>query len=213
MFHGISVLVSRMRTRGDGQASMKRFKAKMTGIGHMLWPNMGWRRLGRYLWHRLTRLKASPHAIALGVAFGVFASFTPLMGFHIALASVLAYMFGGNLIAAGLGTLFGNPLTFPFIWLVTYNVGGWFLGAPLTSGGLAPSLSYSGLFSDSLSPVLPVLTKMMLGSLPLGLLVALICYFPLKIVVAGLQQRRRHRVTGKAKSGGKAAQLATSALS
>lgn len=182
-------------------------------IGQMLWPSMGWRRLGRYLLHRLTRLKATPHAIALGLAFGVFSSFTPFMGFHIALATVLAYLFSGNLIAAGLGTLIGNPLTFPFIWLVTYKIGGWFLGAPFAVGDVTPSLTYDALFSGSLSPVLPVFTQMMVGSVPLGVAAAIVCYIPLKLAVTGLQHKRRQRLVGQGRSRSKAGQMATPAMS
>ncbi len=181
--------------------------------GGLIWPSMGWRRLGRYLLHRLTRIKATPHAIALGVAFGVFSSFTPFMGFHIALAAVFTYLFGGNLIAAGFGTLIGNPLTFPFIWLTTYKVGGWLLGAPVIAGDMSHSLSYGALFSGSLSSILPVITKMALGSVPLGVMAAIFCYIPLKLVVAGLQHKRRQRLIGKKAKNHKAGRMATPALS
>ena len=192
---------------------MRLFKTRFRDFSDIFWPAMGWRRLGRYLWHRLTRLKATPHAIALGVSFGIFASFTPLMGLHIALASFLAYFFGGNLIAAGLGTLVGNPLTFPFIWLMTYNIGAWFLGVPMPSEGMPPSLSYSGLISGSLSPVLPVIGKMLLGSIPLGAVAALLGYFPMKFIVTGHQNRRRQRLSGEEGSARKSRPLPAPAMS
>ncbi len=50
-------------------------------------------------------------------------SFTPLLGFHFLLAVILAYFIRGNFIAALIGTVVGNPITFPFIWGLIYKVG------------------------------------------------------------------------------------------
>ena len=50
-------------------------------------------------------------------------SFTPLLGLHFVLAILFAYLIRGNFIAALIGTIVGNPLTFPFIWGLIYQVG------------------------------------------------------------------------------------------
>ena len=75
---------------------------------------------------KLARLPASPNAIASGFACGSMVSFTPLLGLHFILAIVFAYLIRGNLIAALLGTIVGNPITFPFIWGLIYKVGAFF---------------------------------------------------------------------------------------
>ncbi len=72
---------------------------------------------------KLARLPASPHAIASGFACGSMVSFTPLLGLHFLLAIVFAYIIRGNYVAALLGTIVGNPITFPFIWGLIYKVG------------------------------------------------------------------------------------------
>ena len=72
---------------------------------------------------KLARLSASPHAIASGFACGSMVSFTPLLGLHFLLAMVFAYIIRGNYVAALLGTIVGNPITFPFIWGLIYKVG------------------------------------------------------------------------------------------
>ena len=41
-----------------------------------------------------------------------------LSDFHILLAMLLALLIRGNLIASGIGTVVGNPWTFPLIWFV-----------------------------------------------------------------------------------------------
>ena len=88
-----------------------------------LWPRRSWSRSFKYVTKRILRLTASPHAVSAGVAAGVFASFTPFLGLHFIIAFVVAYVIAGNLLAAALGTFFGNPATFPIIWASTYKVG------------------------------------------------------------------------------------------
>ena len=68
-------------------------------------------------------MPASPYAIASGFACGAMVSFTPLIGLHFVLAIFLAYMIRGNFIAALIGTIVGNPITFPFIWGLIYKIG------------------------------------------------------------------------------------------
>ena len=92
-----------------------------------LWPRRSFGRSGQYFWKRILRLRATPHAIAAGVAAGVFAAFLPFLGLHILIAAALAWLLRGNMLAAALGTAaVGNPLTFPLIWAATY-AGGRFL--------------------------------------------------------------------------------------
>tara|TARA_B100000989_G_scaffold256671_1_gene205955 strand:+ start:125 stop:613 length:489 start_codon:yes stop_codon:yes gene_type:complete len=83
-------------------------------------------KLTRFIYYyklKLARLPASPHAVASGFACGSMVSFTPLLGLHFILAIVFAYLMRGNIVAALLGTIVGNPVTFPFIWGLIYKVG------------------------------------------------------------------------------------------
>ncbi len=68
-------------------------------------------------------MPASPYAISSGFACGSMVSFTPLLGLHFILAVIFAYIMRGNVIAALIGTVVGNPLTFPLIWGVIYKIG------------------------------------------------------------------------------------------
>ena len=72
---------------------------------------------------RLARLPASTYAVSSGFACGSMVSFTPLLGLHFILAVVFAFLIRGNFIAALIGTVVGNPITFPFIWGLIYKVG------------------------------------------------------------------------------------------
>src|SRR5690606_26323749 len=75
----------------------------------LLWPRRSFSRSFRYYGKRIMRITASPHAIAAGLAIGVFAAFTPFFGFHFIIAVILAYLLAGNIGAAALGTAVANP--------------------------------------------------------------------------------------------------------
>ena len=153
-----------------------------------LWPQKGYLRPWVYLRHRIVRLPDTPHRIAAGVASGVAASITPLIGFHFILGGVLAWLFRGNVIASAIGTAAGNPWTFPFIWLVTYNLGSKFLGVD------ADETTVQGLNIDTLlSNPGALLGPMMLGALPLAIMSWFGTYFLLKYMIAFYRSRRKRR--------------------
>lgn len=158
-------------------------------IRHFLWPKTGWSRAWQYIGHRTIRIKASPHSIAFGFAMGVLASFTPFLGLHTAIAVALCWPFGGSFIAAFFGTFVGNPLTFPFIWVTTYRLGSWFFGGPAYRN---PELT-GPIWDHSFERLWPLIKPMTAGGVPLGILAALVAYFPIRYIVAAYQQRRAER--------------------
>ena len=107
-----------------------------------LWPRRSFTRSAKYYSKRILRLNATPHAVGAGVAAGVFASFFPL-GFHFIIAGLVAWLIAGNLVAAALGTAFGNPLTFPFLWGASYETGMWTVPSGYGNTGAAgcPSMT------------------------------------------------------------------------
>ena len=94
----------------------------------LVYPKGGWRRAARYVWVRLTRLPDPPHRIARGIWAGIFVSFTPLFGVHLGLGAVLAFVLRGNVLAALLATMVGNPLSFPVIAVLSIQLGHLLLG-------------------------------------------------------------------------------------
>tara|TARA_X000000368_G_scaffold396164_1_gene364217 strand:- start:193 stop:786 length:594 start_codon:yes stop_codon:yes gene_type:complete len=106
--------------RKNKQTTLKYLKS-------LFFPEGGWRRAIEYLSHRIKRLPDSPHKIALGLSFGVFASFSPLFGFHFLLGAVFAYLFNANVFASIIGTFFANPITFPFIAAISVRTGSFIL--------------------------------------------------------------------------------------
>ncbi len=156
---------------------------------------MGWYRYLTFLWIRLNRLRATPHAIALGFAFGAFSSFTPFMGFHFLVCGLLAYLFRANLIAAAVGTVVGNPLTFPLIWYSIYWVGATMLGDVVTTEeAVASSVGFLSTLWGPFDQAWPIVMRMALGSIPLGVPVGILCYVAVRTAVVGFQRNRRQRL-------------------
>ena len=153
-----------------------------------LWPRRSWSRSTRYIVHRVRRLSATPHAVALGFAAGVFVSATPFVGFHMVMASAVAWIIGGSIVGAILGTFIGNPLTYPLFWVSTYEVGHQMLG-----GGphKAPVDLLGGDFQTSLEHLWPLVKPMTLGAIPVGLVLGAVSYILVKPAVNAYQHRRR----------------------
>jgi uncharacterized protein len=161
------------------------------------WPRRSFWRSAKYFSKRVLRLRATPHAIAAGVASGVFISFLPIPGFHILLAALVAWLFAGNVVASALGTAFGNPLTFPVIWGATYELGHFILNgrstgsmSPPRLGALLRSLDFSQLWD-------PLLKPMTIGAIPLGFIFAVGGYFLTRWMVATFHARRLAKLAAR----------------
>lgn len=127
--------VARKRGRKDGRVVFRR-RTRLTlpeRLQALVYPKGGWRRAARYVWVRLTRLPDPPHRIARGIWAGIFVSFTPLFGVHLGLGAALAFVMRGNVLAALLATLVGNPLTFPLIAVMSMQLGHILLGNAATA--------------------------------------------------------------------------------
>jgi uncharacterized protein len=156
-----------------------------------LWPRRSWGRSSRYVVYRLRRLSATPHAIALGFAAGTFAAVTPYIGTHLIMAALIAWVIGGSIVASVLGTFLGNPLTYPFLWYASYEVGNVLLGGKATKKTIDLS---QGLFHSSFDHLWPILKPMSLGCIPVGIAVATACYFLVRPMVEAYQHRRRREL-------------------
>jgi uncharacterized protein (DUF2062 family) len=165
----------------------------------LVWPRRSFSRSWQYISKRVLRLTASPHSIAAGVAAGVFASSTPFLGFHIIMATVICYLIRGNIIAAAIGTMFANPLTLPFLWGGTLELGRFMLygtfsyeGPPMHLGHLLAHGSFASIWDPWLKP-------MAVGSIPIGLALALGFYFVTRIATNAFRKQRRKRLAERAR--------------
>jgi uncharacterized protein (DUF2062 family) len=192
------------------------------------WPRRGFGRVFRYLFLRLTRLKVTPHQAALGFAAGAAISCTPLMGLHFVIAVLLAFLTGGSIIAAMLGTAVGNPLTFPFLLAVSYWIGDRALamthaiqggGSDLVPPVDARSMHEAGAVAERVldaadsgmnhgwlwnefHAVWPAFSKMLVGSIPMFIFSYLIFYFLVRAAVTRYMEARSNRMAASGQRGG-----------
>ena len=85
----------------------------------------------RILKMKVYRIRDFPESVAIGLAWGAAVSFTPLLGFHLIICYLGTISMRGNLIAATVGSVIGNPWTFPFFFYVAYKIGLNFIYSPL----------------------------------------------------------------------------------
>ena len=154
---------------------------------------MGVRRTAHYLMHRLGRLRGGPHAIAAGFASGAAISCTPFMGLHFVLSAALGWATRGSVIAALIGTVVGNPWTFPFIWLWIYHFGHWLI-AIFGFGRAVPELPAESLtFSVLMDDFTGIFVPMVVGCVPTAILVWFLFYLPGRRVMERYAEMRRQR--------------------
>jgi uncharacterized protein len=167
------------------------------------WPRSGWKRSTTYVAHRVARIKGSPYSIAAGFAAGAAISFTPFMGLHFVLGALGAWLVRGNILASAIGTLVGNPWTFPFIWIFVYK-----LGILMGAGTELPdnqTLEFVPFFEHLMNAVKslnwsyvvdvawPVFWPMLIGSIPAYIVTWLIFFIPIRYLVSKYHERRAVR--------------------
>jgi uncharacterized protein (DUF2062 family) len=86
----------------------------------------------RDTFRRLLALDDPPERTALAFSIGVFIAFSPFLGLHTILATLIAFLFRFNKVAIFGGTFINNPLlTLVPIIVASYAIGAFLLGRPL----------------------------------------------------------------------------------
>jgi len=178
-------------------------RSALAMLRETVWPRTGWRRAITYYWRRLQRAPGSPEGVVAGFSCGAAASMTPLMGLHFILSALLAFALRGSIIASAFGTIVGNPWTFPFIWMGTYELGILLLGIDRDIVGERPfRRMFVGLTQSlrTLDPsifmeaVWPIWWPMILGSIPAAIACGLLTYW---LLVGPFRAAHRRRVKAK----------------
>ena len=86
----------------------------------------------RSTFRRLLALDDPPERTALAFSIGVFIAFSPFLGLHTILATLVAFLFRFNKVAIYSGTFINNPFfTLVPIIIASYAIGAFVLGLPL----------------------------------------------------------------------------------
>jgi uncharacterized protein len=132
----------------------------------------------RAAFRRLLAIDDPPERTALAFSIGVFIGFSPFLGLHTILATLLAFLFRFNKIAIYTGTFLNNPfLTLVPIIIASYAVGAFILGRPLRipDEGLE-LLKHPRLFSSDYYRLLFVQSRGIVWTFGVGAMVlAVVC--------------------------------------
>lgn len=178
-------------------------RSKFARIRSWVWPAGGLERGMKYILRRLQRMRGSPHALASGFACGAAVSFLPLPGLHFIMGGLLAVVMRGSIIASAIGTIIGNPWTFPLIWISSFRFGhllGFGEKGDITEGSLSQILTgvaddvWRGSFLEAARDSLPVFEPMFVGGSIMGVMVWLVFYFSLRRIIRTYQRKRQERI-------------------
>lgn len=147
-----------------------------------------WHNLLAKLLQRIKKLPGTPESIAIGIACGVAVSFTPFLGLHMLIAAGSAWLLGGSIIASAIGTIVGNPWTFPFIWVAVLYTGRKLLrlehNAEPTDFEAFFSAAWQALKELDIETfghdIWPILWPMIIGSIPFYIIFWILSYFLVK---------------------------------
>ena len=77
--------------------------------------------------YKIIKIKDFPESVAIGIAWGVSVSFTPLLGFHLIICYLGTWLMRGNLIAATVGTIIGNLGHSQLFFTIDFKLGSYLL--------------------------------------------------------------------------------------
>ena len=151
----------------------------------------------RKAFRRLLAIDDPPERTALAFSIGVFIAFSPFLGLHTILATIIAFVFKFNKIAIYSGAFINNPfLTLVPIIIVSYAVGAFILGRPvsipaegvelLKSPELLSGDYYRRLFEQSRNIVEPFAV----GGMVLSIVCSALAY-PLTLRALSAYRRRK----------------------
>jgi uncharacterized protein len=147
---------------------------------------------------RFLKIRGTPQQISRGVALGVFIGMTPFLGFHTAIAVMLASLFKWSKITAGLGVFVTNPLTAPLIYPLTYRLGAMITGfsEPIQWLKLFEQGGFVGMVKNS-----PwILIDMLIGGAIIGVPLAIIAYYTaLRLVLSARKRMEKRKLRRKKK--------------
>ena len=181
-----------------------------------VYPKGGWTRAFHYVKHRMHRLPDTPEKIARGIAAGVFTTFTPFYGLHFVIAATIAWVIRGNILAALLGTFFGNPLTYVPIGVIALQTGHFLLGSRFKEAehgsfieGFSAAASdlygnFMAIFTDRVADwtglalfYQDVFLPYLVGGILPGFAAGAVCYYLSVPVIHAYQHRRKGRLKAK----------------
>ena len=152
-------------------------------------------RIKQFIVHNILHIDDTPHRLALGVAIGFFVAWTPTIGLQSILVVMLAMLFRANKVVGLPFVWISNPFTFLPIFWPNYLIGNALMAICFDRPRMhyqdfkelitlfincTKELLYSGKisgFTDMISQFMHFTIDLWIGSLVIGLILALVTYF------------------------------------
>lgn len=153
-------------------------------------------RIERFFIYRIFSLNDTPHRIALGVAIGIFITWTPTIGIQMVLTVALSWLLGANKLVGAPFVWISNPATIFPIYGPNYWVGCKVLGSDFRGlTALENAITFNGGFIDRIQAwfeaTQAIFWELWVGSLIVGLVLAIITYFAMYRMIV-VYRRRLH---------------------
>lgn len=168
-------------------------------------------KIERFFVYRVLSLNDTPHRIALGVAIGIFVTWTPTIGAQMALTVALCLLLRANKFVGVPFVWISNPATIVPIYGPNYVVGCWLLGEGYKGmEALREAMSLTGGLLEWLGrfwwATRDIIVPLWLGSLIVGLVLGVISYVAIYLAVINFRrQRQRLREALRARRAARAA--------
>lgn len=130
-------------------------------------------------------LNGNPHYIALGMAIGIFVSFTPTIPFHMVLGVMIAFILRGSKSAAAIGVWASNPVTIPVFYYTEFKMGCLVLGRSIPFNAKYESIT------SLLKLGWDVTLVMMAGGVVLGIVFGVITYFVTRRIARAVRDKKQ----------------------
>ena len=159
-----------------------------------------WRKTRHFVVHSILGLDDTPHRIAMGVAIGIFITWTPTIGLQMILVVSLATLLRANRLVGVPLVWISNPLTLVPIYGPSYYFGMKLLGGDYTWAGFLEAIEHGMQDQESWwgnvvhwwEALERVFWPLWTGSLIVGFVLAVLAYVATYYGVIGYRKQHPH---------------------
>ncbi len=142
------------------------------------------KRIKKFFIFRVLSLDDTPHRIALGVAIGIFVTWTPTIGLQMALTVALSLLLRANKFVGVPFVWLSNPFTLVPVYGPNYLLGSWILGGNYTWSTFISTIEeataceggWLATMGAWWNATMSIFAPLWLGSIIVGLVLGLITY-------------------------------------